>query len=246
MSAWAFGDRHLSLYIRVESSFYTHRKTLRLKALIGSDAFWVPPRLWAYAAGHQPDGCFKDYTPEEIAMLICYVGDAKALLEALLKAGFMDKQPLRVHDWHQYNGILDFFSKRAKKAADARWEKERNKEKDQIKVDQIRSEQSRSETSIASSNASSITEGGSDLEWETAKKWWQDWLKNGADYTEFEAKGAFLALQANGWRWGKNPVVDHRAALERQIQTDRERKPNGHTPTNTHKDGSPLLNIKRL
>ena len=45
--------------------------------------------------------------------------------------------------------------------------------------------------------------------------------KGGADYTEAEMKSAFLALSANGWMWGKNPVVDFRAALERQIQTDR-------------------------
>lgn len=61
-------------------------------------------------------------------------------------------------------------------------------------------------------------------EWEIARGWLNDWLKNGADYTEFETRGAFLALQANGWRWGQNPIVDHRAALERQIQTDRGRK----------------------
>lgn len=156
MSDWAFGDHYLSLYIRVESSFYTHRKTLRLKAIIGEAAFWVPPRLWSYAAGHQPDGCFKDYSAEELAMLIGYLGDAQALLQALLKAGFMDEKPLRIHDWHEYNGILDFFSKRAKKAADARWEKERSKEKEQIKADQSKAKQSRSEASIASSIASSI------------------------------------------------------------------------------------------
>lgn len=144
----------MSLYVRVESSFYTHRKTLRLKALIGNDAFWVPPRLWSYAAGHQPDGCFKDYSCEEIAMLICYSGDAKALLEALIKAGFVDEKPLRVHDWHEYNGVLDFFSKRAKKAAEVRWEKQRLA--DQSKADQSKAKQSRSEASIASSNASSM------------------------------------------------------------------------------------------
>lgn len=72
------------------------------------------------------------------------------------------------------------------------------------------------------------SEGGGDVvEWEKAKSWWEDWKKNGADYTEFETRGAFLALQANGWMWGRNPVTDPRAALERQIQTDRERKSHG-------------------
>lgn len=34
-----------------------------------------------------------------------------------------------------------------------------------------------------------------------------------------------MAFQANGWMWGKNAVVDWRAAIERQIHTDRDKKP---------------------
>lgn len=74
---------------------------------------------------------------------------------------------------------------------------------------------------------------GEGPEWKTAKSWWEDWRKSGSDYTEFEARGAFLALQANGWMWGRNKVADPRAALERQIQTDRDRKapkPNNSQP----------------
>jgi len=55
-----------------------------------------------------------------------------------------------------------------------------------------------------------------------ALKWLANWRSNGADYTEAETKSAFLALSANGWMWGRNPVTDPRAALERQIQTDRQ------------------------
>lgn len=62
-----------------------------------------------------------------------------------------------------------------------------------------------------------------DPEWDSVKKWWEDSKKNGSDYTEYETRGAFLALQANGWMWGRNPVTDWRSAIERQIQTDRER-----------------------
>lgn len=58
-----------------------------------------------------------------------------------------------------------------------------------------------------------------------AEKWLADWKNNGADYKSDEMKSAFLALSANGWMWGKNPIVDFRAALERQIQTDRTKKP---------------------
>lgn len=57
--------------------------------------------------------------------------------------------------------------------------------------------------------------------WQAILNWLLDAQKNGADYTEAEAKSAFLALSASGWMWGRNPVGDARAAVERQILTDR-------------------------
>lgn len=70
--------------------------------------------------------------------------------------------------------------------------------------------------------------GGAPSEWTTATA--RDfvnrivlpgWKATGADYTAAETDFALNALAANGFRWGKNPVTDLRAALERQIQTDR-------------------------
>jgi hypothetical protein len=114
------------LYIRVKTGFYTHRKTLRLRAAIGESALWVPPRLWAYAAENQPDGIFEDYTAEEIATFIGYVGDAKKMLQAMLQASFFDSNPLKIHDWDEHNGYHEKYSERAKKAAAARWAKEKS------------------------------------------------------------------------------------------------------------------------
>ncbi len=68
-----------------------------------------------------------------------------------------------------------------------------------------------------------------------ALKWLEDWKKNGADYTEAETRSAFLALEASGWMWGKNPVTGHRAALERQIQTDRTKTHHGNHGPNGQK-----------
>ena len=95
---------------------------MRLKSLIGNDAFWLPPRLWSYAAENQPDGDFTDYTPGEIGMLLGYTGDAPSMLEALHQAGFMNG--MRIHDWDEHNEYHHNFSERAKKAAAARWGKE--------------------------------------------------------------------------------------------------------------------------
>jgi hypothetical protein len=112
------------LYVRIMTSFYNHRKTLRLKARIGNDALWVVPKLWSYAAENQPDGDFSGYSPEEMACLIGYQNDPQGLLQGLLQAGFMDESPLRIHDWAEHNGYHEVFAERARKASAARWPKE--------------------------------------------------------------------------------------------------------------------------
>jgi len=68
-----------------------------------------------------------------------------------------------------------------------------------------------------------------------ALKWLADWQASGADYSEAETKSAFLALTASGWMWGRNPVTDHRAALERQIQTDRTKTNHGNNSKNNQR-----------
>lgn len=89
------------------------------------------------------------------------------------------------------------------------------------------------DTSASASVSVSVLEGESPgPKWDECQKWLAAAKKNGADYKESECRSAWLALSANGWRWGRNPVTDWRSALERQIQTDKERKTRG---TNTDK-----------
>jgi hypothetical protein len=109
----------MSLYVRLMTGFWSHRKTAKLRSLIGDDALWVPLRLWCYAAEHQPDGCFKQYSSNDIAMLIAYSKDATVMLEALHTAGFMDD--MNLHGWEEHNGFHKTYSDRAQKAAKARW-----------------------------------------------------------------------------------------------------------------------------
>lgn len=109
----------MSLYVRLQISFFTNRKTVRLFQALGKDAYWIPPRLWAYAAQNQPDGDFSDYSPDELKMLLGFDGDATSMLEALKHAGFLDD--MKIHGWDEHNGYHSIFSDRAKKAAAARW-----------------------------------------------------------------------------------------------------------------------------
>lgn len=125
----------MSLFVRVDIGFYTHRKTIRLFSKIGESAFWVPPRIWAYAASQQIDGIFEQYSAAELAMLVGYNKDATSMLQALIEAGFLDPDPLRIHDWSEYNGFHAVFSARAKKAAAARWKKESSKERRSTEIE---------------------------------------------------------------------------------------------------------------
>ena len=63
--------------------------------------------------------------------------------------------------------------------------------------------------------------------WGQCIAWLDAATEAGADYTKKETYTAYLALGANGWKWGVNPITDWRCALERQIQTDRQRSSNG-------------------
>jgi len=146
----------MSLYIRLQNNFWTHRKTARLRALIGDAALWVVPRLWSYAAENQPDGCFQDYSAEEISILLAYQGSSQALLQALLQAGFMDANPLEIHGWDEHNAFHKVFSERAKAAAAVRHGK-KNPPIPPLKGDDKRGDEMRGdEASNACSNASRL------------------------------------------------------------------------------------------
>lgn len=100
---------------------------MRLRATLGDDALWIPPRLWAYAADNQPDGDFSGYSDQEVAMLIGYSKDATSMLQALTSAGFLDTDR-KIHDWAVHSGFHEMHAARAKKAADARWNRNRSKQ----------------------------------------------------------------------------------------------------------------------
>jgi hypothetical protein len=140
----------MSLWVKVANSFYTHRKTARLRVKLGNDALWLPPRLWAYAAEYHPDGVLGTYDPNELANLLGYTGDASSMLQAMLVAGFLDPDPLRIHGWEEHNGYHATFAARAKKAAQVRWSKQNGFSPHLSSVETRREEGRREEASNAS------------------------------------------------------------------------------------------------
>lgn len=189
----------MSLYVKVFTSFYSHRKTARLRAKIGDDALWIPPRLWSYAAQNQPDGDFSNYEITELALLIGYSKDATRMLEALQQAGFFDG--MKIHGWDEHNGYHTTFADRAKKAATVRWESHNKKKESKKNKEQERRGE---ETSNASSIIPSKDRG--------SEKEIKDFcISIGLPPSDGEA--SFHKWEGNGWRNGANLVRDWKATI---------------------------------
>jgi len=129
--------------------------------MIGDAALWLPVRLWCYCAEHQQNGDLSSYDPGELAGLLGYTGDAESMLTALIESGFLDTNPLRVHDWLEHNQFHLANKQRASNAAKARWAKAtanpphtlpKPEEKEEKRLEEKRGEERR----IAPSNASSM------------------------------------------------------------------------------------------
>lgn len=193
------------LYIRVMTGFYTHRKTVRLFAKIGSDAFWLPLRIWAYCAENQPDGDLSGYGADELAMLVAYKGDACSMLVALKDCGFMDSEGM-VHDWKEHNGYHEKFSVRAKTAAKARWEQERKEAKERSTEKEKRKVDKESGDKHCLEHATSMLRASPNIDDVLLECQFREYRKqDGEDF--------FNHFESLGWNEGKQPVIDWKLRL---------------------------------
>ena len=62
-------------------------------------------RLWWWAIDYAPKGDLSIYTDRQVAKGCRWAGEAGLLLQALTRAGFLDKDR-QIHDWHDYAGKL--------------------------------------------------------------------------------------------------------------------------------------------
>lgn len=111
------------LWIKLYDDFYTHRKTLRLRAALGLDALWIPPRLWLSALSLWPDGNLRDTSAAELALTLGYGGDAEKMIGAMEEAGFLERNANGeriIRNWTQRNRFHAVNRARARKAARAR------------------------------------------------------------------------------------------------------------------------------
>jgi hypothetical protein len=113
------------MWIQVEQSLVTHRKTLRLAKLLHLDNYAVVGRLvalWCWALDNAEDGDLGDLAPDELAVVMGWMGDPDELLASLVASGFVQAQggTYHIHDWEEYAGrLLD--QRRANAAKQKAW-----------------------------------------------------------------------------------------------------------------------------
>ncbi len=113
-------------YLNLDPDYFDHPKTRRLIGILGPGAEALPLKLWCHCAKyHAETGLFKDYSAEEIEALVNWSGEKGAMVAAMTKVGFLQKNNdgYEINDWLDHEGHIAKFKKRSKLAAKARWNK---------------------------------------------------------------------------------------------------------------------------
>lgn len=115
---------------RLSTAFFTHPKTIKLQRKLGSDGVLAFIKLLAFTAANRPSGVLDKVDDETLAIATDY-DDIDSLVAVLVEIGFLDKQrkQLSVHDWADHNGYAMHAkarSEKARKAAKAKWDKEKS------------------------------------------------------------------------------------------------------------------------
>lgn len=209
-----------NLYVRLHSSFWTHRKTLQLRRKLGDAAFWIPPRLWSFAAENAPNGDLSNYQADDLAMLVQYSGNASEMLQALHDAGFLENGVIK--NWEERNAFHVTNHKRAKIAAEARWAKrneilsetERDIEKEKEKESkQALTKQCLTDAPSIAPRSRFVPPSREELDLEASK----------IGLPPIEVDKFVNYYGANGWRVGKAPMKSWTHALAGWAARYRER-----------------------
>lgn len=119
-------------WIELHQSLPSHRKTLRLTALLRiktPQAVGSLCMLWLWALDNARDGLLDGVGPRDLAA-VCGFPERRAaeLVDALCTAGFLDRdgEHLRIHDWDDYAGRLREMRERNKARKKRYREKQRN------------------------------------------------------------------------------------------------------------------------
>lgn len=147
--------------INVDLNFFSHRKTIRLSAQLGDQAIACLLRLWCYAGQHDPEyGSLGDMLDYEIEHIANWRGEQGQFVRSLISIGFLDMVDgkAKIHDWEDHARHLIIYRERAKKGANAKWDRYKiidasSNASSMLQADQLVEKSTAYASSIASSNA---------------------------------------------------------------------------------------------
>lgn len=104
--------------IRLSTSFFSSRKTKKLKRKVGYDGIVALLTLWTRVAIEKPCGTLQGWDDEDIAIEADYDGDAGEFVSLLCEIGFLDKDSegtYSLHNWTKRQGWVAKSKERAKR-----------------------------------------------------------------------------------------------------------------------------------
>jgi len=117
---------------RIDTTFFFHLKTLKVKRKLGASGAFALLTLWAYATENRPKGILSGMTTDDIEAVSQWDGEDGVLVACLLQTGFLDQLEdglFSLHNWEDRNAWAFHSQERseaAKKAATARWSKRKD------------------------------------------------------------------------------------------------------------------------
>src|SRR5690348_6860782 len=205
----------------------------------GADVFAV----WGYVIAHAKSDSVVELNPEVVAFLI---GMPQDRVEKAIRFLMSPDSKSRNKEYEGRRmvkrGEFEYF------LPSVAYYRGVSSMEDLREYNRVKQRESRERRKLSEPKSESLNGDSNGPDWESVKKWLSESKKNGSDYSELETKSAFLALSANGWMWGKNPVTDWRSAVERQIQTDRDRKQKSNTNSRevTPSESLPMKELERM
>ena len=131
----------MNIDIRLSIGFFDHPKTIKLQKRCGVEAILCLQRLWLWAASNRPSGVLFGVDEEDIEIAAKWTGEDGRFIRALEELHWIDwnHDPACeadgcwvLHGWEEHQAYACKSEERrekAKKAINARWEKQREQQK---------------------------------------------------------------------------------------------------------------------
>lgn len=218
--------------INVDSDYFDHPKTHRLKVYCGPEADIYPIRLWSFVGKYFPkDGILKGYSPTEIEAIVGWNGIAGSLISALERVGFVKKvfSEFQVNDWQEHAGFIWKYkragSRAGKKSAESKASKRNESQRIvnglEKSVERIANGSPTMELNgiewnknVETGAASGQTTG----EPASKSRFKRPTLEEVVAYCQergnnVNAQKLFNHYEASGWKRGKTPISDWKACV---------------------------------